>query len=358
MKKVGVILINFKDYANRFLPDCRESLISQSYPAEMTRVYIVDNASTEESRKFLKETFSSAAVIPRADGNYSAGNNAGIKKAAEEGCELFVIANMDVVYDKDWLRELVSAVESDEEIGIAQSKILLFPKNNEEKKDPLINTLGNVIHFLGFGYTSGYGKKNSEAAIDKIKKISGYASGCSLIVKKEVLDKIGNYNEEYYMYHDDVELCSRAKLAGYEIALAPASVIFHKYEFSRSVRMAYFMERNRYVAVFSFYAIPTLFLIMPALACMEFGLLGYSLKNGLLGQKFKVYRYFLLKKTWLQIHETRKQINKYRKLPEKEFVSEYSGKILFQEIDNFILRYFVNPIFNAYWQVVKKIIYW
>ena len=68
--------------------------------------------------------------------------------------------------------------------------------------------------------------------------------GSSFAVKKAVLDKIGGYNEEYYMYHDDLEMGWKAKLAGYKIVLAPKSVCYHKYGFSRSIKMVYYMKRT------------------------------------------------------------------------------------------------------------------
>src|SRR3989344_304337 len=117
-KKIGIILVNYKEYARRFLAECRDSLRAQNYQKELIRVYIVDNASSDESFNYLKKNYPEAKVIARPDGNYAAANNAGIKAAIEDGCEYFVIANMDTKFDPDWLVELAKAIESDPEIGI------------------------------------------------------------------------------------------------------------------------------------------------------------------------------------------------------------------------------------------------
>ncbi len=350
-KKIAIILVNYKDYAKKFLAECRDGLRKQNYPKELFMVYIVDNDSSEESKNFLNENYPEAKIIPRVDGNYAAANNAGIKKGIEDGCEFFVIANMDTKFEENWLLELMNAVESEKEIGIAQSKILLYSKSGEKK----INTLGNLIDFLGFGFTSAYNENDRE--INGLPEIT-YASGCSFIVKKEVLEKIGLYNEEYYMYHDDMEIGWRAKLAGYKIVLAPKSVVYHKYEFSRSVKMIYFMERNRYMAIFSFYRIPTLILIFPALLFMDLGILFYSFLNGWYREKIKVYLYFLNLESWKKIIETRKNVHRYRKINDKSIVKNFLGKIGFQEISNPVLDYFANPIFNLYWKIAKRIISW
>lgn len=84
--------------------------------------------------------------------------------------------------------------------------------------------------------------------------------------------KIGGYNEEYYMYHDDLEISLKVKLAGYKIILAPRSVIYHQYEFSRSTKMIYYMERNRYLTIMTFYPAYLVFLIILPCIIMDLGM--------------------------------------------------------------------------------------
>lgn len=355
-KKVGIILVNYKDYVNRFLKECRDSLRRQTCSQDNFIIYIVDNATSEQSREFIKTCYPEAVIIPRDDGNYSAANNAGIERAGQDGCEYFVIANMDALFNQNWLKELVGAMDSDNSIGIAQSKILLYPKNRNEWLKPKINSLGNIIHFLGFGFTAGYNETDYD--LSGLPEIKGYASGCSFIIRKEVLDKIGGYNEEYYMYHDDLEVSWKARLAGYKIVLAPKSIIYHKYEFSRSVRMLFYMERNRYLAMFSFYRWPTLFLIMPAIITMDFGMLAFSVYGGWFKIKLNVYDYFLRPDNWRKILGARKMIKNLKIAPERELVKNFSGRILFQEVMNPALKYVANPLFNAYWLIVKSVIWW
>lgn len=374
-KKVGIILIGYKDYVNRFLDECRDSLRAQNYPRELYQVYIIDNCSINDC-EYVKRNYPESRCVARPDGNYAAANNLGIKMAAEDGCEYFVIANMDTKFDPDWLLELVKAMENNPEAGIAQSKILLYPKNEEEKKHPKINTLGNLIHFLGFGITSHYNEPDKsclqtspypspsqgEGKIYKEReeypKIKGYASGCSFIIKKEAIDKIGGYNEDYWMYHDDIEMSWKVKLAGYKIVLAPKSIMYHKYEFSRSIMMLYYIERNRYITIFSFYRLPTILLILPVLILMDLGMLFYSMFNGYFRTKLKIYGYFLKPSSWSKIFKLRSAIKKLRVKKDKEIVKGFTGKVLSQEISNPILKYVVNPMFNFYWSVIKKMIVW
>ena len=355
-KKVGIILVNFKDYAQNYLSEFRDSLLAQDYPRELVNYYMVDNSSSEPSRKYLVENFPESIVIPRKDGNYASANNEGAKRAFEDGCEYIIIANIDTSLDKSWISELVKALEGNKKVGIAQSKILLYPKTRDEVIDPKINTLGNIMHFLGFGFTSNYNEKDRN--IEGYPEIKGYASGCSFIIRKEVFVSIGGYDEEYYMYHDDIEVSWKTKLLGYKIILVPKSIIFHKYEFSRSIRMLYYMERNRYLVMFQFYSLATLVLIIPAIIIMELGMWFFSIVNSWLGTKLKVSFYFLNPATWVKIFEKRSFLTKIRKEKEKNIIKSFEGRVLFQEISSPVLKYIANPLLNLYWKLIKIFIIW
>lgn len=352
MKKVGIILVNYKDYAECFLAPCRDSLRRQSYPIDYFQVYIVDNASSVASYNYLKQSYPEAKILPRSDGNYCAANNLGFQEAIKDGCEYLVAANMDTEMFPRWLEELVRALD-DERVGLAQSKILLFPRNEAEQKAPLINTIGNSLYFLGFGTTSAYNVPDYE--ISGYPDIKGYASGCSFITRREVYEAIGGWNEEYYMYHDDIEFSLKTKLAGYKVVLAPLSVLFHKYEFSRSVRMLYYMERNRHFLILSFYPVSTLILLIPALFFMSVGLLFFALLKGWFSSWGRSMAYFLRPQSWRLIIKARHDIARLRRQPFRIIMNDMAGKLEFAEVENPVLHYIANPILGFYWQLVKKI---
>ncbi len=353
-KKVGIILINYKDYAARFLEACRDSLRAQDYPAELTKIYIVDNASTLETEKYLHDIYPEVIVLTRSDGNYAAANNLGFYRAMQDGCEYLVTANMDTVMASAWLSELVKALNDNLEAGIAQSKILLFPRTEEEKKSPRLNSLGNIIHFLGFGFTSGYGEPDRQVA--GYPEIKGYASGCSFIIRAEIFKTIGGYSEEFYMYHDDLELSLKVRLAGHKIILAPQSIIFHKYEFSRSVRMLYYMERNRYLTILIYYPNRLFWLILPPLLAMDLVMLAYSLVAGWSKEKLRIWQYFLRHENFEKARLVREGVNKYKVINFSDIANDFAGRIEFQEIANPLLRYIGNPLMAGYWKLIKKII--
>lgn len=354
MKKVGIVLVNYKEYANKYLSACRDSLRTQTYTDFI--VYIIDNASTAESLDYLKSLYPEAVILPRLDGNYCAANNLGMNQAILDGCDYLVAANMDTEFEPDWLSELVLALDNNPEAAIAQSLILLYSKDEAQRQDPKINTTGNIIHFLLFGFTSNYNLKKSETSLINYREITGYASGCSFIIRANVFKEIGGYNEDFYMYHDDLDISLKAKLAGYKIILAANSVVWHKYEFERSVKMLYYMERNRALSFLAFYPALTLILLSPVFLIMSLGMLLFSIIGGWFKTDVRVLAYFFKPSTWHLISKLRCHFKQISKKPFSKISQTFVGRIEFQEIDNPILKYLVNPIFNAYWNLVKKII--
>lgn len=352
-KTVGIILINYKDYAERFLKDCRDSLRAQTYPAERTKIYIVDNAATSESGRYLQVNFPEAIILSRPDGNYAVASNLGFQQAAAAGCEYLVALNMDTEMAPDWLAELVRALDVNPAAALAQSKILLYPRDETERRQPKINTLGNGIHFLGFGYTTAYGEADRE--ITGYPAITGYASGASLIIRAEIFQKIGGYTEDFYMYHDDLELGLKVRLIGQQIILAPQSILYHKFEFSRSTRMVYYLERNRYLTMLIYYPAYLLILIFPPALVMTIGLAGYAVAKGWWKPQLKVYVYFADWRNYVKIYRWRREARQLATVPFSAVAHDFGGKLEFQEIANPLLNYLINPWFNSYWRLIKKL---
>lgn len=354
--KIGIILINYKDYAKRFIADCRDSFRKINYPKDKYIVYIVDNATSMESQNYLKEMYPEAIVIPNKENSgWGAGNNRGIEMAFKDGCEDIVLSNMDVYVEEDWLTQLVSAAYSDPTIGVVQSKLFLHPPKQDGTF--FINSLGNSFHYLGFGFSAG-GNKPDDPSIKNIKDIN-YSSGASMYVKREVFNKVGLFEENFFMYHDDIEFCFKARQAGYRVVLSPKSVMYHKHEFGRSIRQYFYMERNRFLVLFYFYKLPTLLVILPMIIFMEFGQILFSIKNKLLLARIRVYGYFLNPKNIISAFKTRRKIQKNRVLKkDKNFIKDFVCRIEFQEVNNPLLQYIANPIMCAYWYIAKKVIFW
>jgi GT2 family glycosyltransferase len=395
-KSVAIILVNYLDYAERFLDDCLAGLRAQDYQGEM-KIFIVDNATTAASFTYLSKKVPEAElVLNKSNDGFAKGNNDGIKLALAQNFDYVFLLNEDTVIEQNCISELVKVFENENwipdqvrddkrEVGAVQARMVLFSDKSK------INSLGNTTHFLGFGYCDGYnqsitnyelqitkkeschsGAKRSEAiesqddhTNDEMLSLRSsmtdkdicYPSGAAVMFRSSVLKEIGLFDEEMWMYNEDQDLGWRVWLAGYKCVLAWDAVVYHKYEFSRSITKYYWMDRNRIVVMLKNYRLGTLLLIFPAFLVMELGLILFATKGGWLKEKLKVWQYFLHWRTWQCIIKSRRTTQVLRKVKDRDIIAMFSGKIWYQEIDDVKLR-LVNPIFNFYWKIVRTIIFW
>jgi len=348
-KKVAVILGNYKDYVKKYGFECIESIKKQDYPGEI-KVFVYDNETSTESVEALQKIMPEAElVLNKKNDGFAKGNNDCIKLALTQGYEYLILFNMDMIVEASAVRKMVEAAEVDEKNAVVQARVMLHPRTD------LVNSLGNTTHFLGFGYCVGY-KQKYEGKIIGLKEIN-YPSGSAVLFKRELLEKIGLFDEEFWMYNEDQDIGWRTWLAGYKCVLAPEAVVYHKYEFSRSVSKYYWMDRNRILVMLKNYHILTLLLILPAFLVMEFGLILFSLKSGWFKDKVRIWLYFLNPVKWIYIWQKRQEVKALRIAKEIDVVKKFAGEIWYQEIDDIKLR-LVNPFFSFYWKIVKKLIFW
>lgn len=351
MKKVGTIIVNYN--GQKYLPDLLGSIFSNPPKTVEQEVIIVDNASLDNSLDWLEQNYPQVVILAQqANHGFAKGNNIGINYAINQECEYVFLLNSDTIVENGCLDKLMVAIQQDEHIAAVQPKILLWPLTD------LVNSMGNVIHYLGFGYTFGHKSASDNHQSLMANHEVNYCSGAACLVKIAALKKTGLFNEEFFMYHEDLDLGWRFSLMGYKNALEPSAVVYHKYEFSRSIQKYYFMERNRFLTIFQNYKLATLLLILPALLMMEAGLLLTSAVGGWQKEKIKVYLYFFSPKNWRKIIQNRQKVQAGRLLNERLVVKKFSGAIQHQELPQHKLDSVANLFFNAYWRIIKVLIIW
>lgn len=356
--RIAIIVVTYN--AKPYLENCFNSLARISYPREALEIIVVDNASTDGTADWIREHVVSATLIRNQDNlGFAGGNNVGIRHALARGAEFVYLLNQDTSVAPDFLDEAVRAAQADSKIGAVQSFLLLHPERDR------VNSMGNAIHFLGFGYTRGYRLLRSDAE-DEIARWRqrdpalriAYASGAGALFSAAALREAGLFDEELFLYHEDLDLGWRLRLAGYENVLAPQSVVYHEYEFSRSIGKWYWMERNRFLVLAKNYRLATLVLILPALVLMELGIIALSLRSGWWREKFKGYAYLARLHNWQMLLHKRREAQRRRRVADRMVTSFFTGVITFQDVMNPVLRYLANPFFQAYWYIVRKIIFW
>lgn len=347
-KKVAVVIVTHN--ASRYLDDCFGSLETADHSGLDVGAIVVDNASADDTVARLKQAYPSVRVITnQKNSGFAGGNNVGIRTALEEGADYVYLLNHDTEVALDFLTEAVKVAEADEKIAAVQSLLLLHPEKD------LINSAGNAIHFLGFGYCRDYRRPAATWQHTGIKEIA-YASGAAVLYRAEALRQVGLFDEELFLYHEDLDLGWRLRLAGYSNVLAPHSIVYHKYEFSRSIAKYYYMERNRYIVLFKNLRPWTLILLLPWLLLSEAALFLAALRSGWWKQKLRVYLYFLNPVAWLRLGRERARVAALRQVGDREIVRLFSSTIAFQDVSGPFTRYVANPLMTLLWGALRLFI--
>ncbi len=254
MKKVFIVILNYKGHRDTLeLLDLLKKITKDGIEL---RVVVVDNFPSDpiklEDEKYKDLNLN--AIYNEKNLGFSGGNNVGIKYSLGNGADYVVILNNDTFVDKDFLKELIETAESDDKIGIVAPKIY-FAKGFEFHKDRYKkDELGKVIWYAG-GKIDWKNVIGNHRGLDDVDKgqfdedgETQMATGCCFLVKKEVLERVGLYDDRYFLYFEDADLSERVKKAGYKIMYEPKAIIWHKNAQSTgagSDLQTYFQTRNR-----------------------------------------------------------------------------------------------------------------
>lgn len=250
-----------------YLLDCLPSLLGQDHPD--FEVLVVDNASTDGSPELVERDFPAVRLVRNAANlGYVGANNAGFREARGA---LLVVVNPDTEAAPGWLSALDRGLAAHPEAGLATSRIALFDRRE------LLNTCGNVVHVTGIGFCRGLNRPlGSYPEPGPVASVSG----CAFAIRREVLEEIGGFDEDFFAYVEDTDLSLRAALAGYSCLYVPDSVIYHRYALRMRPQKFFFLERNRLLLLLKHLRPGTLAALLPALLAGEFLTGGFALLRG------------------------------------------------------------------------------
>ncbi len=360
--KVAIVYLSF--HCEPYIEDVVASLEKLEYPKDRVEFIVVDNPHPKfgPSVPYINEHVMplSGNEIPHttllaqsSNLGFAGGNNAGVEWAFQNGFDYVYFHNNDASMAPRCLNALVDALEADKTIAIAQSLVLLDPEKN------LVNTSGNAMHYLGFGYCDDYRKNISELVMPAVKDVA-YASGAGFIISTELLKKYGSWDNDFFLYHEDLEFSLRLRINKYRVVCVRDSILYHKYEFSRSITKYYWMERNRFGVLLMFYKWPTLLLILPVLTALECGLLIFALKGGWFMERMKVYQYWIRPSSWKLWLGKRAKTQAMRQIDDRAILKTCVSEVLFQEasMKNPLLTYIGNPIMKLYYNLLMLVTVW
>ena len=221
VKRVAIIILNWngEKLLREFLPS-----VVKNTNADLGRVVVVDNHSTDGSWRCLEQEFPDVERVLFEDNfGFAGGYNRAIEMIE---AEYVVLLNSDVEVAPGWLEPLVAVLDRDERVAAVQPKILAYRDKN---KFEYAGAAGGYIDYLGFPFCRGrvmdtteqdYGQYDDEVDVF-------WATGASLCIRRDVYRATGGLDEAFFAHMEEIDLCWRLKNGGYTLKVVPSSVVYH-----------------------------------------------------------------------------------------------------------------------------------
>ena len=218
MPRVSVIIVNYN--GKGLIANCLKALEDQSL--KDFEIVVVDNASLDDSlheiQRFLEKGLidSPVKLIPLGkNSGFGGGNLEGLRHA---NGEYIALLNNDTEPDKRWLEEFIMAMDSDPNVGICASKLIVYGTD-------IIDSAGDGFSFSLKGFKRGEGERASSYNIKEY--VFGACAGAALY-RRKMIDEVGFLDEDFFLIHEDTDLNIRAQLYGWKVLYVPTAMVYHK----------------------------------------------------------------------------------------------------------------------------------
>lgn len=217
--KIAIVILNWngKKLLKQFLP----SVIAHS---EAAKVYVADNASTDNSIAFLTSKYPDIEIIKNTtNGGYAKGYNDALKRI---DADVFCLVNSDIEVTKNWLKPIISEFKTNRNTAIVQPKILDF---KDKSYFEYAGAAGGFIDKYGYPYCRG-------RIFDTLEKDNGqyndtseifWASGACFFIRKSVFESLNGFDESFFAHMEEIDLCWRAFNQNHTIKYIGTSTVFH-----------------------------------------------------------------------------------------------------------------------------------
>ena len=243
---VSVIVINLNGRPH--LEPCFQSLLAQTYPADLVEFILIDNASDDGSLELMHERFPTVRVITNA-------TNVGFAPAVNQGAvaatgRYLALINNDTHADPGWITAMVSTLEAGSAQGVAcvGSQILDWEGKH-------IDFISSGASFYGFGYQFYHGFPINTVALGDHEAL--FACGGALLVDRAIFLAVGGFDEDYFAYYEDVDFGWRLWVLGYRVVITPSAIMYHRHHGTSRRLQPYqlnkLLERNALLTIIKNY---------------------------------------------------------------------------------------------------------
>jgi len=330
---VLIVAWNSREELARTLPALLPEL------GEGDQLIVVDNHSDDGTADAVA-SLAPAARIVRSAGNlgFAAGCNEG---AAQARGDLLVVLNPDAA-PRPGFGEAIRRpwVEG---LGWSAWQALVADGDGTT-----INSSGNPVHFTGIVWAGGHGRPIAEAP--PAGEIAALSGAC-LAIPRRTWEKVGGFPERFFLYHEDVDLSLRLRLAGGVLGIEPGAIVDHDYEFGAREHKWRWLERNRWAFLIRVYPSSLLALLAPALILTELALIPASFASGWGRQKLAAIGEVV---RWLpRLLRERRQVQAARTVSASEFAAWLTPDLDSPFIPAIARSAPARLLLRAYWRAVR-----
>lgn len=217
--RIAIVILNWngKKLLEQFLP----SVIKHSKEAD---IYVADNASTDDSIRFVIDTYPSIKIIQnKENGGYAKGYNDALQHV---NANVFCLLNSDVEVTEHWLTTILDTFKAEKNTAIIQPKLLDF-KNKDTFE--YAGAAGGFIDKYGYPYCRGRIFDTLEKDTKQYNDTTDifWASGACLFIRSEVYKQLNGLDELFFAHMEEIDMCWRAKNLGYNIKYVGSSTVYH-----------------------------------------------------------------------------------------------------------------------------------
>ncbi|MFP6627246.1 MAG: glycosyltransferase family 2 protein [Deltaproteobacteria bacterium] len=234
MARISVIVLNWN--GRDLLSACLRSLSVQD--CDDFETIVVDNGSSDGSCQMLAEDFAWVDLLSlESNQGFCRGNNLGIARATGE---FVVLLNNDCEVSPDFLSKLLEAADLDRDHGMFAARVMMFDRRE------VFDSTGLLVYPDGICRSRGWLEKDL-GQYDEPEDVLG-PNGCAAMYRRSMLDDVGCFDESYFAYLEDLDLCMRGQLRGWRCRYVPGAVAYHKKSMTSGYHSAFkaaLVERNR-----------------------------------------------------------------------------------------------------------------
>ncbi len=215
--KVSIVILNWNGKKDSI--ECLESL--KSISCENLEIIVVDNGSSDGSQEYIEKNYPHIILIKnKTNLGFTGGNNVGIKKAIEHGAEYIFLLNNDTTVDAHFITACLKSFATTPSVGLVGPKVVYY-------SNPANVWCAGCYYNQLMGRSVMYGTFSKKKDFEKAETVD-WISFCAVMIKREVFEKIGYLDDDFFSSYEDLDFCLRAKNAGFLCQYTPQTIVKHK----------------------------------------------------------------------------------------------------------------------------------